>query len=242
MKSIAIKEINLFFSSPIGYMVVGLFLLVSSLFLFVFEGEYNLLNSGYADMAPFFKLVPWLFIFLIPAITMRSFSDEIKQGTLELLLTKPLSLLEIVLGKFLGALVLLIVAILPSLLYVFILSLLSLNEQGLDFGSTLGSYLGLVFLMGAYAAVGIFASTCTENQIVSFVIAVFVSFLLFYGFESLSLIAPIYTHYLSYLGFQSHYKSISRGVIDSRDLIYFLSVIFVFVALSLNQLKSRTSI
>ena len=150
MKSILLREIKSFFGSPIGYLVIALFLILNGLFLWVFQGEYNILNTGFADMTPFFTLSPWIFIFLIPAVTMRSFSDEKKQGTLELLLTKPLSIWQIVNGKFLGALLLIVMAIIPTLIYVVVIARLGMPEGNIDMGSTIGAYFGLVFLIAAY--------------------------------------------------------------------------------------------
>ena len=177
MKSILLREINSFFGSPIGYLVIALFLLFNGLFLWVFNGDYNLLNSGFADMTPFFTLAPWVLLFLIPAVTMRSFSDEKKQGTLELLLTRPISIWDIVLGKFFGAICLIVLAILPTLLYVYVLYMLGYPVGNIDLGSTLGSYFGLLFLVAAYTAIGICTSTLTENQIVAFILSVCICFL-----------------------------------------------------------------
>ena len=176
MKAILLREIKSFFGSPIGYLVIALFLILNGLFLWVFQGEYNILNTGFADMSPFFTLAPWILIFLIPAVTMRSFSDEKKQGTLELLLTKPLSLWQIVNGKFLGAFLLIVIAIIPTFIYVYAISNLGSPEGNIDMGSTIGSYFGLLFLIGGYSAIGIFTSTLSENQIVAFIISVFLSF------------------------------------------------------------------
>ena len=145
MKSILLREIKSFFGSPIGYLVIAIFLLLNGLFLWVFEGDFNILNSGFADLSPFFTLSPWILIFLIPAVTMRSFSDEQKQGTIELLLTKPISIWEIVGGKFFGALALIIIALLPTLIYVYVISSLGMPEGNIDMGSTIGSYFGLLF-------------------------------------------------------------------------------------------------
>ena len=156
MKSIALREIKSFFGSPIGYLVIAIFLLLNGLFLWVFDGEYNILQSGFADLSPFFTLSPWILIFLIPAVTMRSFSDEKKQGTIELLLTKPLSIWQIVNGKFLGALLLIVMAIIPTFIYVAVISNLGMPEGNIDMGSTIGSYFGLLFLIAAYSAIGIF--------------------------------------------------------------------------------------
>ena len=186
MKSIVLREIKSFFGSPIGYLVIAIFLLLNGLFLWVFQGEYNILNSGFADMTPFFTIAPWILIFLIPAVTMRSFSDEKKQGTIELLLTKPLSIWQIVNGKFLGAFLLIVIAIIPTLVYVYILYGLGLPEGNIDLGSTLGSYFGLLFLIAAYSAIGIFTSTISENQIVAFIISVFLCFFFYFGFAGIS--------------------------------------------------------
>ena len=200
MKSIVLREIKSFFGSPIGYLVIAIFLIINGLFLWVFEGDYNISNSGFADLTPFFTLAPWIFIFLIPAVTMRSFSDEKKQGTLELLLTKPLSIWQIVNGKFLGALLLIVMVIIPTFIYVKVISSLGMPEGNIDMGSTLGSYFGLVFLVGAYAAIGLFTSTLSDNQIVAFIIAVFLCFLFYFGFEALATILPTFSPAAASLG------------------------------------------
>ena len=174
MFSILKKEINSFFASPIGYLVIAVFLLLNGLFLWLFKGEFNVLDNGFADLSSFFLLSPWIFIFLIPAVTMRCFSDEKKQGTLELLLTKPIGHMQLVLGKYFGALILVIIAILPTLLYVYTISKLGNPEGNLDMGSIMGSYIGLLFLAAAYVAIGLFASTLSDNQIVAFIVAVLI--------------------------------------------------------------------
>ena len=233
MFSILKKEINSFFASPIGYLVIAVFLLLNGLFLWLFKGGFNILDSGFADMSAFFLLSPWILIFLIPAVTMRSFSDEKKQGTLELLLTKPISTLQIVLGKYFGAFILIIIALIPTLLYVFTISKLGAIEDNLDTGSILGSYFGLLFLIAAYTSIGIFASTLSDNQIVAFIIAVFICFFFYFGFEGLSnykLFGD--TIYLEKLGMESHFKSMSRGILDTRDLLYFISISIFFIALT----------
>src|SRR3954468_21082064 len=200
MKSILLKEIKSFFGSPIGYLVIAIFLLLNGLFLWVFDGQYNILKSGFADLTPFFTISPWILIFLIPAVTMRSFSDEKKQGTLELLLTKPLSIWEIVNGKFLGSLFLIILAIVPTFIYVKVISNLGLPEGNIDMGSTIGSYFGLLFLIAAYSAIGIFTSTLSENQIVAFIIAVFLCFFFYFGFEGLSTLIPGFSNIIPLFG------------------------------------------
>ncbi|GHA47404.1 gliding motility-associated ABC transporter permease subunit GldF [Salinimicrobium marinum] len=228
------KEINSFFSSPIGYLVIGLFLVVNGLFLWVFQGSYNILDSGFADLSPFFTLAPWIFLFLIPAVTMKSFSEEFKQGTLELLLTRPITKWELVLGKYFGSLLLILLALLPTLIYVVTIYNLGNPEGNLDSGAIIGSYIGLIFLGASYAAIGLFTSSLTENQIVAFILAVFLCFVCFFAFEGLAGL-NLFTagsFGLEDLGISSHYDSISRGVIDTRDIIYFFSFIVFFLALT----------
>jgi ABC-2 type transport system permease protein len=241
MKSIVLREIKSFFGSPVGYLVIAIFLILNGLFLWVFEGEYNILNTGFADLTPFFTLSPWILIFLIPAVTMRSFSDEKKQGTLELLLTKPLSIWQIVNGKFLGAVLLITMAIIPTFIYVAVISSLGMPEGNIDMGSTMGSYFGLLFLIAAYSAIGIFTSTLSENQIVAFIVAVFVCFFFYFGFEGLSAIIPNFSSKIAALGMQDHFKSMSRGVLDTRDIIYFSSITIVFLSFTVYNLKSFKS-
>ena len=241
MFSILKKEINSFFASPIGYLVIAVFLLLNSLFLFLFKGDFNILDNGFADLSSFFLLSPWIFIFLIPAITMRSFSDEKKQGTLELLLTKPISHLQIVLGKYFGAFALVIIAILPTLLYVYAISKLGNPEGNLDVGSVMGSYFGLLFLAASYVAIGVFASTLSDNQIVAFIIAVFLCFFFYFGFQGIAnykLFGD--TFYLEKLGMDYHFESMERGVLDTRDLIYFLSITAFFIVLTKLNIKKQS--
>ena len=241
MKSIVLREIKSFFGSPIGYLVIAIFLIINGLFLWVFEGEYNILKTGFADMTPFFTLAPWILLFLIPAVTMRSFSDEKKQGTLELLLTKTLSIWQIVNGKFFGALLLIVMAIIPTFIYVSVISSLGMPEGNIDMGSTIGSYFGLLFLISSYSAIGIFTSTLSENQIVAFIIAVFLCFFLYFGFEGLATVFPTISNFIASLGMQDHYKSMSRGVLDTRDIIYFSSVTVAFLSFTVFNLKSFKS-
>jgi ABC-2 type transport system permease protein len=241
MKSIVLREIKSFFGSPIGYLVIAVFLILNGLFLWVFQGDYNILNTGFADLTPFFTLAPWILIFLIPAVTMRSFSDEKKQGTLELLLTKPLSIWQIVNGKFLGALLLICMAIIPTFIYVKVISSLGMPEGNIDMGSTIGSYFGLLFLIAAYSAIGIFTSTLSENQIVAFIVAVFLCFIFFFGFEGLATVVPKISTVIASLGMQDHYKSMSRGVLDTRDILYFVSITIAFLSFTVYNLKSFQS-
>jgi ABC-2 type transport system permease protein len=241
MKSIALREIKSFFGSPIGYLVIAIFLLLNGLFLWVFDGEYNILQSGFADLTPFFTLSPWILIFLIPAVTMRSFSDEIKQGTIELLLTKPLSVWQVVNGKFLGAFLLIIIAIIPTFTYVYVISSLGFPAGNIDLGSILGSYFGLLFLVAAYTSIGIFTSTLSENQIVAFILSVFLCFLFYYGFEGIANQIKGFEDVIARMGMDFHFKSMARGVIDTRDVLYFLSVSFLFLSMTVYKLKALKS-
>lgn len=238
MKALLLREIKSFFGSPIGYLVIAIFLLLNGLFVWVFEGEYNILKSGFADMSPFFKIAPWILLFLIPAVTMKSFSDEKKQGTLEILFTKPLSLWEIVNGKFLGAFILIIIALIPTLIYVYFVSEYTTVQNNFDFGSTIGSYFGLLFLIAGYTSIGVFTSTLSDNQIVAFILAVLFSFIFFYGFEGIANFFGEFNLFVSKFGMEYHFKSISRGVIDTRDIIYFISITILFLAATVFQLKA----
>lgn len=238
MKALLLREIKAFFGSPIGYLVIAIFLLLNGLFLWVFEGDFNIPDSGFADLSPFFTLAPWILIFLIPAVTMRSFSDEKKQGTIELLFTKPLTVWEIVNGKFLGAFVLILLALLPTIIYVFVLQDLGNPPGNLDMGSTLGSYFGLLFLVAGYTAIGIFTSTLSDNQIVAFIAAVFLCFVFYFGFEGLSPFAGGLSNFVASLGMDYHFKSMSRGVLDTRDIIYFISIAVLFLSFTVYKLKT----
>ena len=236
MLAILRKEINTFFASPIGYLVIGLFLVLNGLFLWVFKNDFNVLEYGFADLSAFFLLAPWVFLFLIPAVTMRSFADEKKQGTLELLLTKPISHLHIVLGKYFGALCLILLALLPTLLYVYTVYSLGSPVGNIDLGTTFGAYLGLVFLAAAYTAIGVFCSTLSQNQIVAFILAIFICFCFYFGFEGITTFTS--STVIEQFGMSYHYKSISRGVIDSRNAIYFLSITILFVLLTKTAIKT----
>ena len=232
MFSILKKELRAFFSNATGYIVIGIFLLLTGLFLWVIPGEYNILDSGYANVDGLFYLAPWLFLFLCPAVTMRLFAEEKQTGTWEMLLTKPLSKLQIVVGKYLAGLLLITLALLPTLLYYFSVSYLAEPMGNVDSGAFWGSFIGLFFLAAVYAAIGTFSSSLSNNQIISFVVAVVLSFFFYYGFEVLAgfFSSGKSIQLLEILGIHSHYKSMSRGVIDSRDLLYFvfLSGIFLY--------------
>lgn len=241
MLSLLIKEINSFLGSLIGYITMIVFLSSLGLFMWVFPGEMNVLEAGYSQMNTFFYLAPWVFLFLIPAITMKSFADEKKSGTLELILTKPLSELQIITAKFLAGLLLVIISVLPALIYVYSIYQLGNPVGNLDLGATWGSFFGLLFLGGAYVSIGIFASSVTENQIVAFILAVFLCFFFFVGFDSISglTLFQSFDTLIIKLGINEHYLSMSRGVLDSRDLIYFISLIVVFLFLTKTIISSR---
>ena len=241
MWSLYQKEIASFFSTLTGYLVVGVFLVLTGLFLWVIPGEMNILFGGYATLDSLFYLAPWLYLFLVPAVTMRLFADEKRTGTIELLYTRPLTELQIVLAKYMAGFTLVIISLLPTLIYFYSVIQLGNPVGNIDFGGTWGSFIGLVFLAGIYVSIGVFCSSLTDNQIVSFVLAVVLSFVFYYGFEALSQIVSGNStkSIIVYLGIDEHYQSMSRGVIDSRDLLYFLSVITLFVYLTRTVLGSR---
>lgn len=241
MLSIYFKELRSFFSSLVGYVVLLVFLVVCGLLLWVFS-DTSILEYGYASMDQFFYLAPWLLLFLIPAITMRSFADEFRGGTIEWLSTKPLRPGQIIFGKFLASFTLVCIALLPTLIYVFSIHYLAMDDAALDAGGILGSYIGLLFLVATFTAIGIFSSSLTDNQIVGFLVALFISALLYSGFEALSRVAAFRggaDYYLGLIGMDDHYNSISRGVIDSRDVIYFLSLIILFLTFTRFSLLKR---
>lgn len=235
------KEISSFFSSLIGYIVITVFLLINGLFLWVFPLEFNILDFGYASIENLFMLAPIVFLFLIPAITMRLFADEKKGGTIEILLTQPLTDLEIILAKYFAGLVLVLFSLLPTLIYFFSVYQLGLPPGNIDTGGMWGSYIGLLFLGASFVAIGLFSSSITDNQIVSFIIAIFLCGFLYIGFEfiySLDLFGNI-DLFIKSLGINAHYTSMSRGVIDTRDIIYFISVIALFIIFTKFSLASR---
>jgi ABC-2 type transport system permease protein len=242
MRSIFFKELNSFFSSIVGYVAILIFLIACGLFLWIIP-ETSILEYGYASLEQYFKLAPWFLMLLIPAVTMRSFADEFRSGTIEWLSTKPLKELDIILGKYFASLALVAFALIPTLVYVFTISNLSAIPNNLDTGSIIGSYIGLLFLATGFTAVGVFCSSLTNNQVVAFLIALFSCYLFYVGFEALSKI-PSFTggidYYLSMVGMSFHYNSISRGVIDTRDVTYFTSVVILFVALTRISLNRRT--
>jgi len=225
------KEIRGFFSSLTGYVVIIVFLMFNSFFMWVFPGEMNVLENGYATMDSLFGLAPWAFLFLVPAITMRMIADEKRMGTLELLYSRPVTDLQIILAKFLASWSLVLLSLVPTLVFFWSVSQLGAPQGNLDMGGTWGSYIGLLFLGGIYAAIGMFASAITDNQIVSFITAVLFSFMMYLGFEFLSGVAGTgaMNYFISRMGIDYHYNSISRGILDSRDLLYFFGVMVLFI-------------
>lgn len=238
MFAILKKEFNSFFASPIAYLVIGVFLLINGLFLWVFKDDFNILNAGFADLNSFFFLAPWMFLFLIPAITMKSFADEFSNGTIELLKTKPISDWKIVFGKFWASLLLVFIALIPTLTYAYTIYQLANPIGDIDFGSIIGSYIGLLFLAATYTSIGLFTSTLSKNQIVAFILGVMITFFLFYGFDAIS-ISLGNELIIKKMGINEHFKSISRGVIDSRDIIYFLSLTVFFLFITKTRLNNE---
>jgi ABC-2 type transport system permease protein len=233
------KELRQFFSSLTGYIAIIVFLLVNGLMLFVFDG--NILDFGYATLDRFFELAPWILLLLIPAITMRSFADEFRTGTFEILQTRPLTRWQIVGGKYFGSLVVTVIALLPTIVYYFSIQQLSSNE-GIDTGATIGSYIGLFFLAAVFTSIGICVSSFTNNAVVAFIISLVSCALLYYGFSAISHLQGLEggaDYYIEMLGIDFHYRSISRGVIDTRDIIYFLSIIFLLLTITNRNLLKR---
>lgn len=235
------KELMSFLSSIIGYLTIVVFLIVNGLFLWVIGGDSNVFDYGIASPDGLFILAPWIFLFLIPAITMKMFAEEKKNGTIALLLTKPLTDFSIIAAKFLAGLTLVLVSVLPTLVYVIAIYQLGLPKGNLDLGGIMGSYLGLFFLGAIFVAVGVFCSSITDNQIVAFVLSVLLSAFMYIGFEYLSRI-PLISEvdlFVKSLGISHHYGSISRGVVDTRDVIYYLSAVGFFLLLTKLSLASR---
>jgi ABC-2 type transport system permease protein len=234
------KEWRQFFSSLTGYIAIVLFLLLMGLFLFVFPDS-SILDFGYATLDNFFSLAPYIMLFLVPTITMRSIADEYKSGTFEILKTLPLSSSKIVWGKYFGCLFVVALALVPTVVYAVSIQALS-AKGGIDVGGTIGSYIGLLMLGAVYTAVGICTSSFTNNTVVAFILAAFVCFLLYSGFTAISRL-PIFTagadYYIGMLGIDFHYRSISRGVIDTRDILYFLAMISLFLLITQRNLARR---
>lgn len=241
MSALYFKEIRSFLSSLMGYMIILVFLITVSLFLWVFPTDFNIFDYGYANLDGLFVIAPFVFLFLVPALTMRSFADEKKSGTIELLYTRPLTDIQIILSKFFASFTLVVIALLPTLFYYLTIYLLSYPQGNLDSGSIWGSYIGLLFLGATFTSVGIFTSSISENQVTSFVLAVILSAFLYLGFEliySFDLFGSI-DLFIRSLGISTHYSSISRGVVDTRDVVYFISTIALFLFLTKFSLSRR---
>ncbi|MFI5188416.1 MAG: gliding motility-associated ABC transporter permease subunit GldF [Chitinophagales bacterium] len=239
MWSVCKKELGQFFSSLTGYIAIIVFLLANGLVLFVFEN--NIFDFGYATLDRFFQLSPWILLLLIPAITMRSFADEFKAGTYEILQTRPLSRVQIIAGKYFGSLIVVLIALLPTVIYIFSIQRLSSNE-GIDTGAAIGSYIGLVFLASVFTSIGVCASSFTSNSVVAFIVSLIGCVLLYYGFSAISKLPGLSggaDYYVEMAGIDFHYRSVSRGVIDTRDVIYFLSIIILFLSITNRNLLKR---
>ncbi|NOR86588.1 MAG: gliding motility-associated ABC transporter permease subunit GldF [Bacteroidales bacterium] len=235
------KEISSFLNSLIGYIVIVVFLLINSLFLWVFPTEFNIPNFGYASLEPLFLMAPFVFLFLIPAISMRMFAEEKKSGTIEILLTQPLSDMEIIMAKYFAILSLVVISLIPTLVFFITVYIFGFPMGNMDLGGTWGSYIGLIFLSSAFAAIGLFASSITDNQIVAFIFAIVITAFSYLGFEiiySLDLFGSV-DLFIKTLGINAHYSSMSRGVIDTRDILYFISFVAVFLMFTKLSLESR---
>jgi ABC-2 type transport system permease protein len=240
-----LKEIKSFLTSLVGYIAIGVFLTVTGLFLWVIPSEssggYNILDNGFATLEPLFGIAPMVYLFLIPAITMRSFAEEKKTGTIELLFTRPLTELQIVWAKYLAGVTLVIISLLPTLFYYYSVYKLGYPVGNIDTGGTWGSYIGLLFLGAGFVSIGVFASSLTDNQVIAFILGMVLCFLAFSGFDYIGQagIAGKLEPLVVSLGINDHYTSLSRGVVDTRDVLYFLSLIFFFVLLTRFMLEKR---
>lgn len=230
MFAILTKEIRGFFSSLTGYIVIIVFLLINSLFMWIFPGEWNIFDNGYAGLDTLFLLSPWVFLFLVPAVTMKMFAEEKRLGTIELIFSKPITERGIIWGKYLASVLLVLLALLPCLIYYVSVYMLGETPGNLDRGGTWGAFIGLFFLASVYASAGIFASSLTDNQVIAFIIAVLICFVMFMGFDSFAYLPVLKNldEFIIRLGINEHYKSISRGVLDTRDVIYFGAVVTIF--------------
>ncbi len=239
-----IKEIRSFLSSLIGYIAIGVFITLIGVFLWIVPteaGGANILDNNFANIDPLFTIAPWVYLFLIPAITMRSFSEERKSGTIELLLTRPLTDLQIVLAKYLAGFTLVIISLLPTLIYYYAVHSLGSPKGNIDTGGMWGSYIGLLFLGAGFVSIGILASAISENQVIAFIIALLLCLFCYIGFDLIaqSGIFLKWSAFIKNLSINEHYISMSRGVIDTRDVLYFISVIALFNLLTKLSLESR---
>jgi ABC-2 type transport system permease protein len=224
------KEINGFFSNLTGYIVIIVFLLINTLFMWVFPGEWNILDSGYAGLETLFILSPWIFLFLVPAVTMRMIAEEKRLGTIELIYSRPVTERSIIWGKYLASVSLVLLALLPGVIYFVSVWYLGEKPGNLDIGGTAGAFIGLFFLASVYASAGIFASSLTDNQVIAFILSILICFILFTGFDSFAYLPGLkkLDEFIIRLGINEHYKSISRGVLDIKDALYFVSVVLIF--------------
>jgi ABC-2 type transport system permease protein len=241
MLTVLVKEVNTFLNSLVGYIVISVFLVGTGLFSWVLP-QNSILESGYANLDVLFGIAPYIFMFLIPAITMRLFAEEKKTGTIELLLTQPLTDMQIIAGKYFAGLVLVVFSLLPTLVYYYTVYELGTPKGNIDSAATVGSYIGLLFLGAVFTAIGVFASSLTDNQIISFIAAFILSYLCYDGFGAIASINvwSSYSYLVKQLGIDYHYAAISRGVIDSRNVIYFVSVIVMMLSFTKLVLRSRT--
>ena len=239
MRSLYIKEINAFFGSLTGYLVLALFLVALGLIVWVFP-ESSVLDYGFADLEALFSYTPYVFTFLIPALSMRAISEERKTGTWELLRTSPLSLIQIILAKYFALITLVFLAVLPTLLYAYSIVQLGDPVGNLDIAGFFGSWIGLLMIGATFAAVGLFASSLTSQQVVAFVLGVFLCFVLYFGFTALSEILTGEIAYLvEELSLSYHYISLSRGVINSSDIFFLLGMIWLFLGGSVLILRNK---
>ena len=239
MTSIIKKELHQYLSSLTAYITIILFLTVNAVYLFVLKDS-NIFDFGYATLSSFFALAPWVFIFLIPALSMRSFSDEFKSGTFEILKTRPLTAWQIVAGKYCSILLIVIISLLPTVLYV--ITIRALSGGGIDSGAIAGSYIGLFLLAAAFASISSWCSSFTSNAGVAFLLSAFACVLAYFGFSAISKI-PVFTgnadYYIDMAGIDFHYQSISRGVLDTRDIVYFFTVIYLFLYLTRKNIIAK---
>ncbi|MEQ9262511.1 MAG: gliding motility-associated ABC transporter permease subunit GldF [Owenweeksia sp.] len=241
MRALMLKEIRSFLNSVTGYLVIVVYLVINSVFLWLVPGNFNLLEGGYASIDGLFLISPWVFMFLIPAITMRMFADEKRGGTMELLLTKPLTDMNIVWSKFSAGFILVLFSLLPTFIYYFSIYQLGNPVGNIDSGGTFGSYIGLLFLGSSYVAIGVFSSSLTDNQIIAFLIGMFLCFVFYFGFNQMATLGGFQNMELLILslGISEHYTSMSRGVIDSRDVLYFIGLIVIFALATRLVIQSR---
>ena len=231
MLAIIKKELIQFFTSPIGYISMAMFFILNSIFLWIIEGNYNIPNNQFADLSSFFSLAPWILIFVMAAISMRTFSEEFKSGSIETLVTLPLKKRDIVLGKFISVWIIGVLLLLPTLIYIFSVQSLMLTTQQLDWGTLTSAYFGLVLLIGVFAAMGVFASLLFSNQVNAYLVGLFLMFLFYFGFDGLgnfNLLGSL-DAFVQNLSLETHYSNLTNGMIKISDMVYLISIIAFFV-------------